>query len=144
MSYPTLPPVTSILLVDDDAMPRHITARLLREEGFYVVEAAGCGEAMDKLRASHDRVDLAMLDVVMPDCDGLSLAKDILRHWPDQRILFMSAYPEEVLMQHGLDAFEAPFLTKPYSHSQLLAKVHSALAQAPRSAPPVAQPDEQP
>ncbi len=79
------------------------------------------------LSQARGRVDLVMVDVVMPECDGVQLVRRILEEWPGQRILYMSAHPAEVLMQHGLSSLDAPFLAKPFTRDEVLAKVREAL-----------------
>jgi DNA-binding response OmpR family regulator len=78
-------------------------------------------------------VDLLIVDVVMPECDGVELAQRVLQEWPDQRILYMSAHPAEVLVQHGLRSADVPFLAKPYTRAEIVAKVHQALDRRARS-----------
>jgi DNA-binding response OmpR family regulator len=87
---------------------------------------------MDVLRLAHGRVDLLMVDVVMPECDGVATARQVLESWPDQRILYMSAHPAEVLAQHGLTSLNVPFLAKPYTRGEVLARVEQALEQRQR------------
>jgi DNA-binding response OmpR family regulator len=79
------------------------------------------------LGQARGRVDLVIVDVVMPDCDGVELARLILEEWPGQRILYMSAHPAEVLVRHGLESVNVPFLAKPYTRGEALAKVAEAL-----------------
>jgi DNA-binding response OmpR family regulator len=81
---------------------------------------------MELLSQARDRVDLLVLDVVMPGCDGVELGRRVMAHWPDQRILYMSAHPAEVV-RHGLDRLDVPFLPKPYTRDEALAKVREAL-----------------
>jgi two-component system cell cycle sensor histidine kinase/response regulator CckA len=127
LSHPFPRAATTILVVDDERMSRRVAYRILSEEGYRVLEA-DCGpEALDVLGQARGRVDLVMMDVVMPDCDGVALARQILEEWPDQRTLYMSAHPAEVLMQHGLSSLDVPFLAKPYTRDEALAKVREAL-----------------
>jgi DNA-binding response OmpR family regulator len=63
----------------------------------------------------------------MKDCDGVALGRAIVTEWPDQRLLYMSAYPAEVLTRHGLENLEVPFLAKPFTRDELLIKVRQAL-----------------
>lgn len=86
------------------------------------------------MRLAQGRVDLLMVDVVMPECDGVELAQRALEEWPDQRVLYMSAHPAEVLVRHGLPSLDVSFLAKPYTRDEVLAKVHEALERrrAPR------------
>jgi CheY-like chemotaxis protein len=133
VSFPFPRPATTVLVVDDETVSRRVASRTLSEEGYRVLEATSCVEALDVLGQARRRVDLVLVDVVMPDCDGVALARQALERWPDQRILYMSAHPAEVLVQHGLMALDVPFLAKPYSRSELLAKVHQALERRQRS-----------
>jgi two-component system, cell cycle sensor histidine kinase and response regulator CckA len=134
VSYPFPHPATTILVVDDERVSRRVASRTLSEEGYRVLEATSCEEALDVLRLARGRVDLVIADVVMPDCDGVALAAQVLEQWPDQRILYMSAHPAEILVQHGLTSLDVPFLSKPYTCLELMAKVRQALErrQSPR------------
>ncbi len=125
--------VTTVLIVDDRRMARCIASRLLSEEGFRVLEADGTREALEVLGEARGRVDLVVLDIVLHDGDGVALAREILDEWPDQHLLYMSAYPAEVMAQYGLTTLDVPFLAKPFTRKELLAKVNEALAP-PRGA----------
>lgn len=125
------PPYVTALVVDDERISRHVASRMLRELGLRVLEADGADEALDVFRISQRPIDLVLLDVVMPETDGVELAQQLLAHQPDQRIIFMSAYPAEVLAEHGLQALEVHFLSKPYTMDELLAKVREAMERKP-------------
>ncbi|MFL5548474.1 MAG: response regulator [Gemmatimonadales bacterium] len=127
MTYPFPQIATTILVVDDERLSRRIAYRILSEEGYRVLEAESAPEALDVLGQARGRIDLVILDVVMPDCDGVELGQIILEEWPDQRLLYMSAHPAEVLVQHGLESLDVPFLAKPYTRDEALAKVREAL-----------------
>ena len=58
----------------------------------------------------------------------LQVSREILDEWPDQHLLYMSAYPAEVMAQYGLTTLDVPFLAKPFTRKELLAKVNEALA----------------
>jgi DNA-binding response OmpR family regulator len=91
------------------------------------MEADGRDEAVQVLMEAGGRVDLVLLDVVMPGFDGVEVGEIIQTLWPGQRLLFMSAHPAEVLARHGLKDLDVPFLAKPYTRVELLAKVEEAL-----------------
>jgi two-component system cell cycle sensor histidine kinase/response regulator CckA len=135
VSFPFPHPATTILVVDDELVSRRVASRLLSEEGYRVLEAASAEEALDVLRLARGRVDLTILDVVMPECDGVALAVQVLKQWPEQRILYMSAHPAEILVQHGLTSLDVPFLAKPYTRIEMIAKVRQALERRRRSRP---------
>ena len=119
--------VVTVLVVDDLRLARRIATRILSEEGYRVLEADGADEALEVLSEARGRVDLVLLDVVMPKSDGVALTKSIRAEWPDQRLLYMSAHPAEVLARHGLEDLNVPFLAKPFTRVELLTKVRSAL-----------------
>jgi CheY-like chemotaxis protein len=125
------PPYVTALVVDDERISRRVATRMLRELGLRVLEADGAEEALDVFRISQQPIDLVLLDVVMPETDGVELAEQILSHRPGQRIIFMSAYPAEVLAEHGLQDLEVLFLAKPYTMEELRAKVRRAMENPP-------------
>jgi DNA-binding response OmpR family regulator len=126
--------VVTVLVVDDRRMARRIASRTLSEEGFRVLEADGPEEAMEVLAQARGRVDLVVLDIVLHGGDGVGLGRDIRAEWPDQHLLYMSAFPAEVMAQYGLTTLDVPFLAKPFTRRELLAKVFEALAPATRAA----------
>jgi two-component system cell cycle sensor histidine kinase/response regulator CckA len=134
LSIPFPRPATTILVVDDQRFARRVAYRILSEAGYRVLEAEDSEEALDALRIIRGRVDLLMIDVVLPGLDGVELANHVREEWPDRRILFMSAYAAEVLAEHGLAYLDVPFLAKPYTRGEVRAKVREALErrQAPR------------
>jgi DNA-binding response OmpR family regulator len=108
-------------------MARRIAYRILSEEGYRVLEAEDGAEALTVLSLARGRLDLLIIDVVMPGCDGVELGRRVLEMWPEQRILYMSAHPAEVMARHGLVSLDVPFLAKPYTRDEVLAKVRQAL-----------------
>jgi two-component system cell cycle sensor histidine kinase/response regulator CckA len=114
-------------VVDDEELARRIAFRTLSEEGYRVFEADGRDEAVQVLMEVGGRVDLVLLDVVMPRYDGVEVGEIIRALWPGQRLLYMSAHPAEVLAEHGLTDLDVPFLAKPYTRAELLGKVEEAL-----------------
>jgi DNA-binding NtrC family response regulator len=114
-------------VVDDERISRRVAYRILSEEGYRVLEAENYPETLTVLSQARGRIDLVIIDVVMPECDGVELASKIIEEWPDQRILYMSAHPAEVLVRHGLTSLDVPFLAKPYTRDEALAKVREAL-----------------
>jgi DNA-binding response OmpR family regulator len=117
----------TILVVDDERIARRLLYRVLTEEGYRVFEAASAEEAMGVLGMALWYVHLIMLDVVMPAVDGVQLGRRILERWPSLRLLYMSAHPAEVLVQHGLTDPQVHFLAKPFTHDELMGRVEVAI-----------------
>ncbi|MFT4254310.1 MAG: response regulator [Caulobacter sp.] len=115
---------TLIAVVEDDAEIRDLTLGLLRREGF---EAIGCADApaFDRL-AARRRVDLALLDIMMPGEDGLSLCRR-LRAAGDTAILMVTAKGDDIDRVIGLEIGADDYLAKPYNPRELLARVRAVL-----------------
>jgi CheY-like chemotaxis protein len=133
-STPELPlaGARTILVVDDVGVVRKAAFRLLSEAGYRVFEAESATEALEVLATSRQPIDLVLVDVVMPDVGGVALARRICQKWPAARIVFMSAYPAEILVREGLDHPSISFLAKPFTRSELMEKVVTALGTHPR------------
>jgi two-component system, cell cycle sensor histidine kinase and response regulator CckA len=117
----------SILVIDDQPTVRRMAHRLLSEWGFRVFEAESGEEAMEVLETAHAGVQLVIVDIVMPLLDGVQVTLRIQERWPEQRVLYMSAHPAEVLSRYGLAELDVPFLAKPFTRDELLNKVRESL-----------------
>jgi CheY-like chemotaxis protein len=107
-----------ILVVDDDASVRLSTSRLLSAHGYAVFEAASAALALQ--RAAEVRPDVILMDLHMPDQNGIDAAREFKQHAELQHtpIIAVSATPPEWLYESSLFA---AVLHKPYASSQLLA-----------------------
>ena len=117
----------TILVIDDVGVVRKVAFHLLSEAGYRVFEAAGAAEALEVLATSRQPIDLALVDVIMPDVGGVDLVRLVREEWPAVRILYMSAYPAEVLVREGLEHPGVYFLAKPFTRNELLSKVEEVL-----------------
>jgi two-component system, cell cycle sensor histidine kinase and response regulator CckA len=122
----------SVLVVDDVGVVRQAVFRLLSEAGARVFEAASLGEALEVLATARPAVQLVITDVVMPEMNGVDLARVIREQWPATSVLFMSAFPAEVLVREGLSNPSVLFLAKPFTRDELMARVCQALTQPGR------------
>ncbi|WP_411291942.1 ATP-binding protein [Sphingorhabdus sp.] len=116
-----------ILIVEDEDMVRAVAERALVRQG-YVVETAADGEQALELFAGGKRYDLVVSDVVMPNLDGPSMARQLREIYGEIRILFMSGYAEEQLRE-TISLDNVSFLAKPFSVQQIAEAVHDALAK---------------
>ncbi len=119
-----------ILVVDDDERLRRTVSNYLRAEGFQVLES-GSGEQMRKCLAS-ETVDLIILDLMLPDESGLNLARD-LRARSDVAIIMLTGKVETVDRIVGLEIGADDYVTKPFDHRELLARVRTVLRRAPKA-----------
>lgn len=113
-----------ILLVEDDSALRGALEELLCREGYDVIKASNVSSARS---AMNSEVDLIMLDVGLPDGDGVSLC----RQWRDEGvqtpILFLTAKDEELDVVRGLDAGGNDYVTKPFRMQELLSRIRALL-----------------
>ena len=116
-----------VLVVEDEDMVRAVAERALVRQG-YVVETACDGEEALALFADGKRYDLVVSDVVMPNMDGPTMARNLRQQFGDIRLLFMSGYAEEQLRE-TISLDNVSFLPKPFSVQQIAEAVHDALAR---------------
>jgi two-component system, cell cycle sensor histidine kinase and response regulator CckA len=115
----------TLLLVEDEDMVRAVAERALVRQG-YSVETARDGEEALELFAAGKQYDLVVSDVMMPNMDGPTMARQLREQYGNVKILFMSGYAEEQL-RHSINLDNVHFLPKPFSVQQIAASVRDAL-----------------
>jgi two-component system OmpR family response regulator len=114
-----------VLVVDDEESITELVAMALRYEGF-TVETAGAGyPALQRLE--DFRPDLLVLDVMLPDLDGFSIAERVRRERRDVPVLFLTARDATEDKVRGLTIGGDDYVTKPFSVAELVARVHAVL-----------------
>jgi two-component system, cell cycle sensor histidine kinase and response regulator CckA len=126
-STPDIPLIRTVLVVDDAGVVRRLSFRVLSEAGYRVFEAASAVEALEVMAMLRGHLDLVLVDVVMPEVNGVDLVRLIRERWHEPSILFMSAYPAEVLAREGLKDLRVQFLAKPFTRDELLTAAHRAI-----------------
>jgi PAS domain S-box-containing protein len=117
----------TILVVEDDPRVRRVSVRRLKELGYSVIEADS-GPAALKIIEDGEPFDILFTDIVMSGgMTGVDLARDVRRQRPDLKILFTSGYAEPAILKGGLLTEGAGWLGKPYSISELDAKLRELL-----------------
>jgi PAS domain S-box-containing protein len=118
--------IETILLVEDAALVRAGIRGMLRGLGYNVLDA-GSPERALTLVETMPRVDLLLTDMVMPGMNGAELAAAIRARRPDLRVLFMSAYSDEALIEQGRIQAGVPILEKPFEPDELARRVREVL-----------------
>ncbi len=118
----------TILLVEDEEGLRGLNARGLASRGYTVLEAGNGVEAINILEKSEGRVDLVVSDVVMPEMDGPTLARELRSRDPDLKIIFVSGYAEDAFQKRLPENGRFAFLPKPFTLKQLVEAVKETLA----------------
>lgn len=114
----------SILLIEDDQQIREFVASTLEAEGYSLIKAASA--AQGAVEAGASKPDLLVLDLGLPDRDGIDFIRDY-RAWSATPILILSARSREASKVAALDAGADDYLTKPFGVSELLARVRALL-----------------
>ncbi|HEV8339485.1 MAG TPA: response regulator transcription factor [bacterium] len=127
-----------ILIVDDESQMRRVLARTLGAQGFEVRAVATGGEALSALRWHPD---LILLDLMLPDLDGLDVTKRI-REQGGVPILVLSARGDEQQKVAALDLGADDYITKPFGAEELLARIRVALRHTAQTSVPIIEAGE--
>ena len=118
-----------ILLIEDEPQMRRFLRITLQSQGYRLVDAATAQEGM--MQATTRNPDVVLLDLGLPDLDGLEVTKR-LREWAQTPIIVISAREQELDKIRALDAGADDYLTKPFNAGELLARIRVALRHASR------------
>lgn len=124
----------TILLVEDEARVRKLIVGVLSARGYTVIEATRGKEAIRLCREHKGRIDLAVVDVVMPEMSGPDLIKQLAPLCPGLRVLYISGYTDEAIVHHGIQESGGAFLQKPFLPDVLARKVRELLDKRSNSA----------
>jgi two-component system, cell cycle sensor histidine kinase and response regulator CckA len=116
----------TILLVEDEAFVREVTAEVLKSAGYKVLTSKSAGEAVGAYEEALDHIDLLLTDVVLPGESGRTLARKLRSHDPSLPVLLITGYGEQMAMS-GTEAEGMQCLPKPFSAPILLKKVQQIL-----------------
>jgi two-component system cell cycle sensor histidine kinase/response regulator CckA len=120
----------TILLVEDDEALRELVSQILDRTGYSVVPASNGEEALRLIDSpGHAEINLLISDVVMPGIGGKALAEQLQARLPDLKVLYISGYPDEAVVHHGMLDEGIAFLQKPFSATAIIQKVQEILAE---------------
>jgi len=129
-----------VVVIEDEPQIRRFVRSALEAEGWQVFEADTAKKGLSE--AGTRKPDLLVLDLGLPDVDGLDLIRDV-RGWSGVPIIVLSARSDEADKIAALDAGADDYLTKPFGVGELLARVRANLRR-PRAAPSMAAPPRKP
>jgi two-component system cell cycle sensor histidine kinase/response regulator CckA len=118
--------VQTVLIVDDDPQVRDAVRRILESHAFNVITARNGVKAVELARASRDKIDFVVIDVVMPGMTGPEVAGAIHEVHPETEILFMSGHIADPVVARTVGA-SPKFLRKPFSPGELIERLVTAL-----------------
>jgi two-component system, cell cycle sensor histidine kinase and response regulator CckA len=117
----------TILLVDDEDLVRQLGEEILAKSGYTVLTAANGKEALDVYNQNGDRIDLVILDLIMPELSGKQCLEEILKINPDARILISTGYSPDDPTRKVIEAGARGHVSKPYTLKQMLGVVRDVL-----------------
>ncbi len=127
-----LPPGSAtILVVEDEPAVREVSAAILSELGYRVLEAADGEEGLRVFGSHANEIDLLLTDVVLPGkVRGRALAEQIIAIRPATKVIYMSGYTENSIVHHGRLDDGVHLIAKPFKREQLARKIADVLAPA--------------
>ena len=119
----------TVLLVEDEEEVRKLAAQILQRQGYKVLEAPQGGDALLICEQHQTPVHLMLTDVVMPGMSGHQLAERLKSLQPEMKVLYMSGYTDNTIIQHGVLVEGVNYISKPFTVDALARKVREVLDQ---------------
>jgi CheY-like chemotaxis protein len=116
-----------VLVVEDEARVRAVTVQILEGVGYVVLQAGGMDEALRVVRETTEEIALLITDVVLSDGSGRETAGEIADMRPDIGVLYVSGYTDDSILRHGIFEKGIEFLAKPFTPSELAARVRQVI-----------------
>lgn len=117
----------TLLVVEDDDAIRMMMRRILKRDGYVVLDASDGQKALELVSTYDKPIDLLVTDVVMPSLGGRELAQRLLVKRPAMKIVYMSGYTDDVVLRRGLLEAGVTFIQKPFAPAALSAKLRKTL-----------------
>jgi two-component system, cell cycle sensor histidine kinase and response regulator CckA len=117
----------TILLVEDEEVVRKLAVRVLKRQGYKVLDAPDGGKAFMLCEAYKEPIHLILTDVVMPGMSGRKLADRLKEIHPEIKVLYMSGYTDNAILHHGILEPGINFIQKPFTVDALARKVREVL-----------------
>ncbi|HXJ44185.1 MAG TPA: ATP-binding protein [Bryobacteraceae bacterium] len=117
----------TVLVVEDETQISNLVGRVLEGKGYRVLRASNADEAQAVAAEMLDQIDLLLTDVVLPGISGKELADILKARRPELKVLYMSGYTENVMVNRGVLQQDIQFLPKPLTPDSLLEKVAQVL-----------------
>jgi CheY-like chemotaxis protein len=117
----------TILVAEDEESVRMLASSVLESHGYRVLTADNGTEAVKVAANSSYGIDLLLTDVVMPQMGGRELIEKLQPQFPGMKVLYMSGYTDDAILQYGLEHDAVPFQPKPFTPAALAAQVRRVL-----------------
>ncbi|NTU67917.1 MAG: response regulator [Chlorobiaceae bacterium] len=127
MDQPAAPDKTVVLVVEDEPHIAKIIKTVLEQAGFVALGANNAEDALEIARQQTEKIELTISDILLPCMNGVLMSKELVKHNPAMKFLFISGYSTETLGEYGKVSEETNFISKPFSIIRFLNKVHTIL-----------------
>jgi CheY-like chemotaxis protein len=117
----------TVLIVEDEEVVRKLAVRLLKKQGYRVLEVSDAGKAFMLCEEYKEPIHLILSDVVMPGMDGSRLIERLKKIHPEAKALFMSGYADNMIIHRGILEEGIQFIQKPFTLESLARKVREVL-----------------
>ena len=117
----------TVLLVEDEESVRQLVRETLQSRGYQVVEAENGEAGVDAAAKHQGKIDMVITDVVMPGMGGRELVKRLAETRPETKVLYLSGYTEDAIVNEGTIESGTAFLQKPFTLQNLSRKVREVL-----------------
>jgi len=117
----------TLLVVEDNVMVLDSAMRVLQQYGYSILTAQNGEEALTVSKKHNGPIHMLITDVVMPLMGGPELKKHLTTLWPNLKVLYMSGYTDDAIVQHGLLERGINFLQKPFNPKRLIRRVREVL-----------------
>jgi two-component system cell cycle sensor histidine kinase/response regulator CckA len=114
-------------VVEDEEVVRKLAVRILRGQGYKVLEASNGADTLMLCKEQKGSIDLILTDVVMPQMDGRQLVEQLCQLRPDLKALYMSGYTDKFRDDRGVLAEGVNYIQKPFASEGLAKKVREVL-----------------
>ncbi|HTS28615.1 MAG TPA: response regulator [Bryobacteraceae bacterium] len=119
----------TVLVVDDHTPVRRLIIRMLGRCGFKTLEAGTGAQALALFQDARATIDLAIIDMLMPNMSGLDVAAELGRQYPEVKILYLSGHPGSIAIDCIRRRAPEHLLLKPFTEQSLVDRVSSLLAR---------------
>lgn len=117
----------TVLVVEDEPALRNLTVHVLKANGYRVLSAESALRTLALARQYDSKIDLLLTDVVMPDLPGPDLVSEMKKIRPGMKVLYMSGYSKDAMVEQGLLRDDSTLIVKPFSTRALLNKMRAVL-----------------
>ncbi|MBK5274074.1 MAG: response regulator [Desulfuromonadales bacterium] len=114
----------TVMIIDDAVFMRNILRAIMKDKGYSVIAEAASG--IEAMRTLHDHdPDIVILDIILPDTNGLDLLKSILKVRPRAKVVICSSISQEPIIKKALDYGAKAFIQKPFTPEKVIDALES-------------------